>query len=185
MFFVAKFIQRCIEYGRGFLFRHYVMLLGGKCGKQNKIGPSVYWKYPPHKGIRIGSNVDIGPGTYFDVPVGSSLEIGNDVKLTCGVVISAANSVFIGNSTLVAEYTSIRDSEHYFKLDNEIKSQGLKLGRISIAEDVWIGRNAAIFINSDIQHGVVIGAGSMCKNATYEMNGVYVGSPAQKIKERR
>jgi len=184
MFTFAKFVQRCVEYGRGFLFRYYVMALGGKCGKQIKIGPGVYWKYPPHKGVKIGCKVDIGPGTYLDVPPGASLEIGDGVKLTCGVVISAANNVSIGNSTLIAEYSSIRDSEHYFRLGNDIKSQGLKLGSISISEDVWIGRNAAIFINSDIHRGVVIGAGSMCKNATYEMNGVYVGSPAQKIKDR-
>ena len=184
MFSISKFIQRVTEYGRGYFFKLYIILLGGQCGSRNKIASGVYWKYPPHKGIKIGNCVDIGPCTYFDVPPGASLVIGDHVKLTCGAVISAANSVNIGSSTLIAEYTSIRDSEHRFKADNEIKSQGLKLGSISIAEDVWIGRNASIFSNSDIRRGVVIGAGSMCKNATYEVNGVYVGTPALKLKER-
>lgn len=184
MYLLAKSIQRVLEYGRGYCFRIYVAMLGGQCGRKVKIARGVYWKYPPHSGISIGSNVDIGPGTYFDIPPGAKLVIGNDVKLTCGIVISSAGSVSIGNSTLIAEYTSIRDSEHYFMAGDEIKNQGLKQGTITIGEDVWIGRNAAIFMNTVINKGAIIGAGSLCKNQTYESNCIYVGTPAKKIKER-
>lgn len=184
MFTFVKVIQRICEYGRGLGFRLIVRLLGGKCGRKVKIARGVYWKYPPHNGVTIGDNVDIGPGTYFDVPRGARLSIGNDVKLTCGTVISAAASVTIGHSALIAEYVSIRDSEHNSVPHEEIKNQGLKQGEIIIGEDVWIGRNAAIFMNSIINRGAIIGAGSLCKNQTYESFGIYVGTPAKKIKER-
>jgi acetyltransferase-like isoleucine patch superfamily enzyme len=187
----AKLIQLCYKIWlrgadvlRGILFYVLVRSCGGVCLSVPRVGKGVTFKYPPHKGIVIGLNCSIGPGCIFDVPPNGKLQVGDNVKLTAGVYISAASSVSVGSDVLIAEGVSIRDSDHLFFLGSAIRKQGLQYGRISIEDDVWIGRSTAILMNSTILSGCIVGAGSMVRKSVLDANGIYVGVPARKVAER-
>ena len=81
---------------------------------------------------------------------------------------------------MIAEYVSIRSSNHGIVNDFPIRSQENQYIDIEIGRDVWIGRGVMITAGSNIQDGVVIGANSVVtKSLITEKNAVYVGNPAR------
>ncbi len=182
--YLFKIIYRAVAYWRGFFLYVTIKLCGGICEGIPRVGKLVTFKYPPHPGIRIGRNCDIGPCSYFDVPKTGILNIGNNVKLTAGVVVSAINEVTIGDNSLIAEWVSIRDAQHLFKLGESINSQGLSKGNIWIGRDVWIGRGSAVFLNAHLEDGCILAANSIVKEKRLSSNKIYVGVPAREIAVR-
>ncbi|MGW8169131.1 MAG: acyltransferase [Sulfurovaceae bacterium] len=55
-----------------------------------------------------------------------------------------------------------------------------KRERVTISKNVWVGNNAVIFKN--IARNCIIGAGAVVTRPT-EKNGVYVGNPAQRLRD--
>ena len=95
---------------------------------------------------------------------GGGIEIGNDVSIAHGVTIMA--------------------TEHNFsKKEEKIRDQGVISVPVRIEDDVWIGAKAVILCGTTIRSGCVIGAGAVVTKTT-EPLGVYVGVPAQRIKDR-
>lgn len=185
MYNLFKLIFRFFDYTRGFILLIIIRSCGGVCKSIPKVGKNVIFKYPPHKGIYIGKNCDIGAFSQFDIPPKGKLYIGDNVKFTQGVVISALNSVHISSNVLIAEWTSIRDSQHMYALQNKpINQQGMNAGEIFIDEDVWIGRNSGIFMDSFIHKGAIIGANSICKKIEIPSMKIFAGSPVKYIKDR-
>ena len=185
MYHFFKILFRLMDYTRGFYVFLLINACGGKCSSIPKVGKKVVFKYPPHKGFSIGKNCEIGSFVQFDVPLHSKLQIGDRVKLTNMINISVSKHVSIGNNVLIAEGVSIRDSQHNFMESmTSINSQGLEVGSIHIADDVWLGKNSMLLLNVNIHKGCILGANSLLKNKTTEDYAVYIGSPAKKIKSR-
>lgn len=185
MYTFFKIIFRLGDYYRGLKLFLLIVICGGKCSSIPKVGKNVFFKYPPHKGITIGKKCDIGSFIQFDVPPNSLLKIGDNVKLTNTINIAAAKSIIIENNVLIAEGVSIRDSQHNFNNSNlEINKQGLEIGSIVIEEDVWVGKNSMILLNTHLKKGCVVGANSLVKDKITEEYGVYIGTPLKKIKTR-
>ncbi len=57
-------------------------------------------------------------------------------------------------------------------------------GGISIDEDVWLGAGVIVLDGVSIGKGTVVGAGSVVTESLGEYS-IAVGTPAQKIKDRR
>ncbi len=169
---------------KGEFYRWLIILCGGKCGTGLWVGKGVIWKYAPHHGIDISSNVYFGENTLIDVPINGRIRIGERVKFTYGCVISANVRVVIGDFTLLGEYCSVRDSDHGMKLGVMIYEQEMLLGQVNIGKDCWLGRNVAILRDSDIGDGVVIGAQSLVSKQKLLPMAVYVGCPARSVKIR-
>lgn len=185
MYNLFKILFRLSDYMRGLYLFFLINLCGGKCEGIPKVGKNVIFKYPPHKGISIGKKCEIGSFIQIDIPPNSVLRIGNNVKLTNTINIAAANSIIIESNVLIAEGVSIRDSQHKFNnLNVQINKQGLEVGSILIEEDVWIGKNSMILLNTHLRKGSIVGANALVKNKTTEEYGVYIGSPLKKIKTR-
>lgn len=185
MYSLFKFFFRLGDYYRGLKIFLLINLCGGICKGIPKVGKNVIFKYPPHKGIKFGKKCDIGSFVQFDIPPGGVLEIGDNLKLTNTINIAVSNKVRIGNNVLIAEGVSIRDSQHnYLNSEELISQQGLEIGEIEIKDDVWIGKNSMILLNTVIHKGCVIGASSIVKSKTTDNYGVYAGLPLKKIKER-
>lgn len=181
----AKALIRAVSMVRGCWLLLFVRLCGGTCDGIPRVGAGLILKYPPHKGWKIGRNCDIGPYCYFDVPPGGVFTIGKSVKLTSNVVVSAINNVELSDNVLIAEFVSIRDSQHIYEAGQLVRTQGLELGSIYIGEDVWIGCSSSIFMGTIAERGSVVGASSLVKNIRLEENSVYVGCPVKKITERK
>lgn len=141
-------------------------------------------KHPPHEGIQIGSRVNMGNNIVLDVPLGGSLCIGDGAKLTMHVVVAAANRVEIGSGSQIAEYVSIRDSDHGILLGRPIEDQPLLTAPVLIQNDVWIGRGVAVLRGSVIEAGAVVGANSVVKG-TIARAAIAVGAPARIIGVRQ
>lgn len=179
-----NFISRAFDYARGLYVFILIRISGGECVTIPRIGKNTYFKYPPHKGYKIGAQCNIGPSCYFDIPRGSHLKIGSRTKITGYSMISSAIEVAIGDDVLIAEFTSIRDAEHKIQKDVLIAKQGLIQAPIVIGNDVWIGRNCTILYGTHIMDGCVIGANSLVKKRVLEAYKVYAGSPLAAIKRR-
>lgn len=179
-----KIAFRASERLRGLYIYILINVCGGKCKGVPRVGKGVIFKYPPHRGVVIGKGCDIGAYCMFDVPKCGQLMIGDNVKLTAGVTISAAGKVSIGNNALIAEWSSIRDSQHGFNSGELIRLQPLDVGSVFIGRDVWVGRSAAVLIDSSLGDGCIVGAHSLVKRKSLEPGCVYAGMPVRKISAR-
>src|SRR3990167_2424943 len=181
---IVKLTYRGGDFLRGLWFFCLVKSCGGICRGVPKIGRGVILKYPPHSGYVIGKSCEIGPFCLFDIPPEGRIEIGDNVKFTAGVIISAAQEVLVGSNSLIAEWSSIRDSQHNYKASTFIREQGLSKGRVRIGSDVWIGRSVAVLKDSVLEDGCIVGAHSIVKDQLLEAGVVYVGVPLKKVGAR-
>lgn len=179
-----KILSRAPLYVRGLVLWMNIRACGGTCASIPQVHKGFVLKYPPHAGLKLGHGLRIGPHCMIECPAGARLSIGDRVGLTAGVILSANFDVFIGDDCLIAEWVSIRDAEHSAHIGATIASQPLKLARVYIGNDVWIGRSSLILQGAHVGNGCIIGANSFLKNKTAEAFGVYVGTPAARIKTR-
>lgn len=168
---------------RGGIYRLLINLLGGNCETGLRVDSGFKFVYPPHHGIHIGKDVFLGTGVILDVLPSASLWIGNEVKLTRNIIVAAANKIEIGNNVLVAEYVSIRDSDHGICKGILISKQPLISRFVHIGNDVWIGRGVAILKGACLEDGSVIGANSVV-GSTIAKESIAVGVPARILRVR-
>lgn len=106
------------------------------------------------RGVVIGENVHI---------LNSNIDHGH------GFLITIGNNVTITGATVLAHDASI-----YKVLGKS------KVGRVEIGNDVFIGINTTILMNTKIGNRIVIGAGSVVSGVIPD-NSVVVGNPAKII----
>ena len=116
-------------------------------------------RYLRRKGIRIGENCNINTMNFSTEPY--LIELGNHVVITNGV-----------------KFVTHDGAASCFKeLEGEI------FGRIKIGNNVFIGLDSIIMLNTTIDDNCVIGAGSVVRGHFAE-NSVIVGNPAKVILNR-
>lgn len=143
----------------------YVILksITNSIGDNVAIFPNVYILNPEN--IVIGSNVSIQPMTYIECGyVKGGITIGDDVSIAHGVTIMGTTHIFNNHEI-------------------PIRNQGIKNESVHIEDNVWVGAKASILSGVVIGHGSVIGAGAVVTKSL-DPEGVYVGVPAKKVKER-
>lgn len=149
-----------------------------------------------HIRLRSGARLNAKPGTIivgkkcrFDqytmvLAYGGTIKLGDNVSLNPFSIIYGQGGVEIGSDTRIAAHVVIVASDHRFDSpDLSIREQGLRRKGIRVGRDVWIGAGAKILDGANIGDGCVIGANAVVKG-TLEPNGLYVGVPARRIKER-
>lgn len=144
-------------------------------------GP-VYWRHH-FPDVAIGSGVYLGPRVTFDVAPGGKVRIGDRVNLTQDIVIACTTDITIGDDTLIAEFVSIRDSEHGREITMPINRQAIEGAPVTIGRDVWIGRGAAILKGVTIGDGAIIAANAVVRSDV-PPNAIAAGVPARVIKMR-
>lgn len=135
--------------------------------------------------IELGEGVTIADDVQFELGPGGELIIGRDAWLSRGITISAHRHVSIGHSSLVGEYSSIRDSNHGIAVDGgvPIRFQPLTCAPIQIGHDVWLGRGVAVLAGATVGDGAVVGANAVVTKAVPN-HAIAVGIPARVIKGR-
>lgn len=136
--------------------------------------------------IRIGDNVQMGNNIKLIAYAKGKISIGNNSVISDGCFIIAGSShIEIGNDCLIGEYTSIRASNHGTSSELKIRSQSNINKKVTIGNDVWIGRGCAIAAGSTLKFGVVIGANSFVgPRLKTKENSIYGGNPAHFLKAR-
>lgn len=168
---------------RGIYWCLFIRLCGGQCEYPIYVDKNFTLKYPPHEGWSIGKNVVIGKNVTFDVPMGAELLIGSQVKFNMDIVVACSKSIRIGDYSQIAEFVSIRDTNHGVYLGEYIFKQQLESEPVTIGNDVWIGRGVAVLKGACINDGAVIGANALVRGEI-PPNVIAVGMPAKAIKKR-
>lgn len=174
----ASIVSRLASRVRGALLSVRIRLAGGTCGGALSVGPRVTFKYPLTSSVHFGARLEIGPDVVFHLDAGSVLSIGDHTRITGYAHISAAQHVEIGSSCLIAEYVSIRDSDHGIAPAVEIAAQPMSSAKTSIGNGCWIGRGVAILKGSTLGDGTVVGANAVVKGS-FDSNVVLLGVPAR------
>lgn len=95
-----------------------------------------------------------------------------------GCYMNAYNGIKIAKNVMFASGVKLISANHDFIE----RKKHIKSSPIIIEENVWLGANVIVLPGVKIGKNSIIGAGSIVtKNV--EANAVYVGNPAQKVKE--
>ena len=105
--------------------------------------------------------------------------IGDHVLISPGGRISAANSIKIGDSCMLASNAYITDSDWHGIYDRS-QPPG-KTSRVILKENVWIGDSAIVCKGVTIGENSIIGAGSVV-TCDIPPNVIAAGNPAKTIK---
>lgn len=157
----------------------------------------------------IGDNVRISRKA--SIYGASRISIGNDVRIDDFCIISAgAGGIALGSFIHIAAYSSIIGNERVEMMDFSGLSarvsvysssddysgewmtnptipdnfSGVKHAPVKICKHVIIGAGSIILPGSSLEIGVAVGALSLVKGRCKEF-GVYFGSPAKRIAERK
>jgi carbonic anhydrase/acetyltransferase-like protein (isoleucine patch superfamily) len=156
-------------------------------GRRLRTGISLHW-------IEGDGDIVIGDDVYLDgkssiffasrfadrplLQIGDHTSIGHNCDLTIGKAIR------IGRYCLVATNVVMFDSSGH-PTDAELRRRGLppadeQVRPITIEDNVWIGRNAAIFPGVTIGEGSIVSAGAVVMTDVPPYT-VVAGNPARKI----
>lgn len=142
----------------------------------------------------IGAHrMDIGDGVY--VGAGSCLQtlgaadepalfIGHGTSIAGTAVISAAQSVRLGERVLLARNVYIADHQHAFgDLGRAVLDQGIEcVAAVTIGDGAWLGQNVVVGPGVSIGRGAVVGANSVVLDDVPE-HAVAVGAPARVVRQ--
>jgi len=105
--------------------------------------------------------------------------IGDHVLISPGVRISAANSISIADSCMLASHVYITDSDWHGIYDRSMPPR--EASRVVLEENVWIGDSAIVCKGVTIGTNSIIGAGSVV-TSDIPANVIAAGNPARIIK---
>lgn len=175
-------MRRTVWRLRGLILGSRIRLAGGVVGRALQVDRGVVLRWQAHPGLRLGDDVYLGVGAIIDVPPGGRLHLGDRVKVMHYCVLAASESIEIGADSQVAEFSSIRDSDHGLSTSRPMRQQTVS-DPTRIGVDVWIGRGCAVLRGSDVRDGAVIGANSVVRGLVPELS-IAVGAPARVIRQR-
>tara|TARA_B100001179_G_scaffold76837_1_gene54072 strand:- start:11410 stop:11985 length:576 start_codon:yes stop_codon:yes gene_type:complete len=140
-------------------------------------------------------NIDIGNNTRIDdfcvLSAGEGgIKIGSYVHIAIGVSLIGNETItvkdFAGLSSRVSIYSSNDDYSGEYMTNPMIPSEFTNVthGAVSIGKHVIVGSGSVILPSVILEDGVAVGALSLVTKNCTEF-GVYIGTPAKKIKERK
>jgi len=148
---------------------------------------------PQHLKI-FGENISIGDyatlicssdkkidiSTWQTDKLNGSISLGNYILISPGTSIRSAESIDIGDSTMIASDVVITDSDWHGIYDRTDYVATPK--PVKIHKNVWIGERSIILKGTQIGENSIIGAGSVV-HGDIPPNSIYAGNPAKEVKK--
>lgn len=106
--------------------------------------------------LQLGADVDVRDGVGFNI--GGRCTVGDGVVLSHGVQIHCAEQVDIGDWTIIAEYSTIVDSNHVRTDPDEPIHHAWAAAPVHIGRNVWVGAKATVTSGVTIGDQAIIGA---------------------------
>jgi acetyltransferase-like isoleucine patch superfamily enzyme len=135
--------------------------------------------------IAIGDGVYVGAGSWLQALPGDgiALEIGDGTSISGTLVVSAARSVRIGRSVLMARNVYLSDHGHAFeRAGTPVLAQGVTEPRpVEIGDGAWLGENVVVCPGVRIGRGAVVGANAVVLEDVPDWS-VAVGVPARVVR---
>jgi len=141
----------------------------------------------------------IGNNTTFSIPVGgrfkstycelharyeeARIEIGENVAINNGLTIISAESVEIGDDTLIGRELQVSDHDSHGIMPHERRVSKGQSKPVSIGRNVWIENSVTILKGSVISDNCIIGACSVVTGKCFAENTVLAGNPAREIRK--
>ena len=159
----------------------------------SSFGKHVMILNPQHLKI-FGENISIGDyatlicssdkkidiSTWQTDKLNGSISLGNYILISPGTSIRSAESIDIGDSTMIASDVVITDSDWHGIYDRTDYVATPK--PVKIHKNVWIGERSIILKGTQIGENSIIGAGSVV-HGDIPPNSVYAGNPAKEVKK--
>jgi acetyltransferase-like isoleucine patch superfamily enzyme len=111
-----------------------------------------------------------------DIP---GITIGDHVLISPGVRISAAHSITISDSCMLASHAYITDSDWHGIYDRSLAPKGTF--QVVLEENVWVGDSAIVCKGVTVGKNSIIGAGSVV-TSDIPANVIAAGNPAKIIR---
>ena len=169
-----------------FYVRHYLAPQLGDLGPHSFIVKP--WHIEVFGGpVHIGSHITLlgcsdkktRLTVWSDQPEIDGITIGDHVLISPGVRISAANSISIGDSCMLASHAYITDSDWHGIYDRSLPPS--EVSQVVLEENVWIGDSAIVCKGVTIGKNSIIGAGAVV-TSDIPANVVAAGNPARVIR---
>lgn len=126
------------------------------------------------------SDKKIDISTWQTDKLNGSISLGNYILISPGTSIRSAESIDIGDSTMIASDVVITDSDWHDIYDRTDYVATPK--PVKIHKNVWIGERSIILKGTQIGENSIIGAGSVV-HGDIPPNSVYAGNPAKEVKK--
>lgn len=147
---------------------------------QNPLNPSSKLKITILKmfGASIGSGVVVKPSINIKYPW--NIKIGDNTWIGEGAWLDSLDKITIGKNCCISQGVYFCTGNH----DWTDPTFGLIVKPISVEDGAWVGARATVLPGVTIgSHSIVSAGSSVSKNT--EPNMIYVGNPAQPVKERK
>ena len=149
---ILKFAFTKIIYGKRFSFK----------GIQ-RFSPCTEVSLEDKATFSLGKKVRAHTGTRIRVRKGAKVIIGNDVAFSYNCLLTAHDSIQIGDGCEIGPGVMFFDHDHDFRAEGGIKAGKYKTAPIEIGKNVWIGANTIILRGTTIGDNCVVGAGCVLK----------------------
>ena len=126
------------------------------------------------------SNKKIDISTWQTDKLNGNISLGKYILISPGASIRSAESIDIGDSTMIASDVVITDSDWHGIYDRTDYVATPK--PVKIHKNVWIGERSIILKGTQIGENSIIGAGSVV-HGDIPPNSVYAGNPAKEVKK--
>ena len=155
---MLKFICLKICYGTYFSF----------CGIQ-RFSPNTVVSLDRGGTLHLGKSVRAHSGTKIRVRRGAVISIGNDVAFNYNCMITARESIQIGDGCEIGPGVLFYDHDHDFH-GHSIKESLYRTASVKLGKNVWIGANAVILRGTEIGDDSVVAAGTVVRAGVYPAN---------------
>ena len=135
-----------------------------------------------YSNITIGDNCMIGDSVCLECSRHGRVELANNVSINTGSIIVSSMCIIIEDNVAVAEYVTIRDQEHIFKVRNGVRDCSFKTQPTKIKSNSWICRGSYIGPGITIESSCIVGANSVVTKSIPPYS-IAVGIPAKVIKK--
>jgi putative colanic acid biosynthesis acetyltransferase WcaF len=128
-------------------------------------------------GARVGAGVVVKPRVNVKYPW--KLEVGDHTWIGEAVWIDSLAMVRVGANACLSQGVLVETGNH----DWSKPTFDLILGEVTVEEGAWAAARSTLLPGSRLASHAVLGAGGVLAGDT-EPYGIYVGTPAKRVKER-
>lgn len=116
-----------------------------------------------HGKLRIGKNLKMHNGAKIRVRNGATVEIGDNFSMSNGCVLTAYESIKIGDNVMLGPNVLIYDHDHDYRAPGGIGAMKFKKSPVVIGSNVWFGADTVVLQRTKVGDKCVIGAGCILK----------------------
>jgi acetyltransferase-like isoleucine patch superfamily enzyme len=176
--------NRAVAFATGFRTLH-LRVLGLRIRKGVVVGRGISWPLINLRQITLEDSVSLGPRGWFYIPTDNRvarITIGHGSAIGAEFVISANNSIHIGNNCLLSYRVSVLDHDHITGRGINPVTSGVTKGEpIEIGANTFVGCGTVILSGTSLGKNCIVGANSVVTRS-FEDFSVLAGAPAQLLK---